>query len=166
MLVTTIRPRLAAMARMASIRSERPVPMVSTTTSHIRPQVTPRIRSNAATTSVAACVAPKPSAEVRLNSTGSIAKMCRAPASRAPCTAAEPSPPTPTTGARVPRPAPARVYGRAPAGRDAAPGEARGLGPEGRVDGDHRCLADDGVPGVAPDQAGDRQVVPGEVAVP
>jgi hypothetical protein len=33
---------------MASIRSERPVPMVSTTTSHIRPQVTSRTRSNAA----------------------------------------------------------------------------------------------------------------------
>ena len=48
------------------------------------------------------CVAPKPSAEVRLNSTGSIAKMCRAPASRAPCTAAEPSPPAPTTATASP----------------------------------------------------------------
>ena len=48
------------------------------------------------------CVAPKPSAEVRLNSTGSIAKMCLAPASRAPCTAAEPRPPTPTTATASP----------------------------------------------------------------
>ena len=67
--------------------------MVSTTTSHIRPQVTSRIRSYAATTSVAVWVAPKPRAQVRLNFTGSMAKMCRARASRAPCTAAEPSPP-------------------------------------------------------------------------
>ena len=48
------------------------------------------------------CVAPKPSAELRLNSTGSIATMCRAPASFAPWTAAEPSPPTPTTATASP----------------------------------------------------------------
>src|ERR1700678_3515773 len=102
MLVTTIRPRLAASASTASIRDESPVPIVSTTTSHIRPQVTSRIRSNAADTKIDACVALRPGADDHLTSTGSIAKMCRAPASRAPCTAAEPRPPTPTTATASP----------------------------------------------------------------
>src|ERR1700749_345784 len=105
MLVTTIRPRLAAMARTASIRSERPVPMVSTTTSHIRPHVTSRIRSNAATTPLAGRGGPRPP----------------------PGRGADPA--HPADGDRVARPAPARVHRRAPAGRHPAPGEAGGLGP-------------------------------------
>ena len=48
MLVTTILPRLAASASTESIRDASPVPIVSTTTSHIRPQVTSQTRSNAA----------------------------------------------------------------------------------------------------------------------
>ena len=49
-----------------------------------------------------ACVAPNSRALSRLNGTGSIAKIRRAPASRAPWTAAEPSPPTPTTATLSP----------------------------------------------------------------
>ena len=70
--------------------------MVSTTTSHMRPQVTSRISSNASVTDSAACVAPNDRALSRLNGTGSIAKTRRAPASRAPWMAAEPRPPQPT----------------------------------------------------------------------
>ena len=43
------------------------------------------------------CVAPNSMAFSRLNSTGSIAMMCFAPAMRAPCTALTPMPPMPTT---------------------------------------------------------------------
>ena len=76
--------------------------MVSTTTSHIRPQVTSRISARAATTSAAVCVAPNRRAISSLKGTGSTAKTRRAPASRAPCTAAEPRPPTPMTATSSP----------------------------------------------------------------
>ena len=51
----------------------------------------------ASATLSAVCVAPSSIAFCRLNSTGSIAMMFRAPAIRAPCTALMPMPPMPMT---------------------------------------------------------------------
>ena len=69
-------------------------------------------------------VAPNSIAFSRLNSTGSIAAMTRAPASLAPCTALMPMPPTPTTATVSPGSDLGGVDRRAPAGDDAAAEQA------------------------------------------
>ncbi len=102
MLVSTTRPRLDVMPMTAAISSPRPTPLVRMTLLHMRPQVSCWMSSKASSTEVAVWVAPNFWAVSRLNSTGSMAKIRSAPARRAPCTAAEPSPPTPTTATLSP----------------------------------------------------------------
>ena len=102
MLVTTTRPRLAVRPRMDSIIAPEPTPMAQMTLSHIRPQVSCWTSANASSTEAATWVAPKVGAKVRLSSTGSMAKIISAPASRAPCIAEAPMPPTPITATLSP----------------------------------------------------------------
>ena len=63
------------------------------TLSHMRPHVSSRTRANASSIDAAVCVAPKRGARVRFSSTGSMAKILSAPASRAPWRALAPMPP-------------------------------------------------------------------------
>ena len=102
MLVTTTLPSFDVIAMTAAISSPRPTPLVRMTLLHMRPQVSCWISSKASSTVLAVWVAPNFWAVSRLNSTGSMAKIRSAPARRAPCTAADPSPPTPTTATLSP----------------------------------------------------------------
>ena len=90
------------MPMIAAISSPRPTPLVRMTLLHMRPQVSCWMSSKASSTDAAVWVAPNFWAVSRLNSTGSMAKIRSAPARRAPCTAADPSPPTPTTATLSP----------------------------------------------------------------
>jgi hypothetical protein len=71
--------------------------VVITHTLAISPRVSSLTNGQASLTVAATCVAPNPRDRSRLNSTGSIATMFRAPAMRVPCTALTPTPPTPIT---------------------------------------------------------------------
>ena len=70
----------------------------------IRPHDASVIAGSASSSEAAVCVAPNSIAFSRLNSTGSIAQICFAPASRAPWIALAPMPPMPTTATTSPGP--------------------------------------------------------------
>ena len=67
------------------------------TLSAMTPRVRSRTRSAASSVVETLCVAPNPSADFCLNSTGSTAMICAAPLMRAPWIAPVPMPPTPMT---------------------------------------------------------------------
>ena len=104
MLVTTTRPRLAVMASAAASRLPSPTPIVMITLLAMRPHDASAIAGWASSSDDAVWVAPNCLARSRLDSSGSIAQICLAPARRAPCSALAPMPPMPTTATTSPGP--------------------------------------------------------------
>src|ERR1700757_209553 len=93
----TTRPRLPTRLSACAIYGPRPTSVVITQTLAISPRVRSVTSGTASSTDSATWVAPNSRERSRLNSTGSIAMMLRAPAILAPCTALMPTPPTPIT---------------------------------------------------------------------
>ena len=124
MLVTTTRPRLAASASASAITSPEPTPIVMTTLLAIVPHEASPIGSIASAIEAAVCVAPNSIAFSRLDSIGSIAQICLAPASLAPWIALAPIPPTPTTATTSPGPTSAAYTDDPQPGHDATAQQA------------------------------------------
>ena len=104
-------------------------------------------------------VAPNSIAFSRLFSSGSMAQICLAPASRAPWMALAPMPPMPTTATTSPGADLGGVDGRAPAGDDAAAEQAGPVERDVLVDLDAAGLVDHGVVGERAEQAHQAEVL-------
>src|SRR3954453_15682035 len=118
-------------------------PTVTITLWAMKPAVTSPMPISAALMSGYACVAPNFSAASRFHSTGSMTKMCRAPALTAPCRADMPTPPTPTTATSCPGRMSA-VRPPAPDPRDVLPGREVGVTPRRAVPGGHAAAHEAG----------------------
>ena len=152
MLVTTTRPRLAASANASPMTAPDPTPMVMMTLLAMVPQVRSVISGRASAMLAAVWVAPNSMAFSRLNSTGSIAMIRLAPASRAPWIAFEPMPPTPTTATVSPGLTSAAYTAAAPAGDDTAAEQAGPVERHVVVDLDAAGLVDHRVMGEGAEQ--------------
>ena len=146
--------------RLRPSTSPEPTPMVMMTLLAMR---APRDLADAAAAPRRAtphvCVAPNSIAFSRLNSTGSMAMICLAPASLAPWMALAPMPPTPTTATVSPGVDLGGVDRRAPAGDDAAAEQAGAVERDVLVDLDAAGLVDHGVVGERAEQAHQAEVL-------